>query len=237
MTLSVGVTTFMFMFAYIPQVAIMAFTSGPLAALSAALLTLSESSTIVNIISRTFLIDEALIDTFDGTLISRDCTELVSAGRHVQSSGMGPIGKLGRLITKPLAKLTPSAIIKYFLYLPLNFIPVIGTVIFVLLQGKRNGPGAHARYFQLKGWSKRQQEAFIEQYRGAYTSYVGALWPFHDLSPFLVALFVLQLTDHPPRSQIRRRRFPALDDPVRQYGFCLHERGRSCLMGGGFGEG
>jgi Etoposide-induced protein 2.4 (EI24) len=171
LTLSVGVTTFMFVFAYLPQAAIMAFTSGPLAAVSAALLTLSESSTIVNLISRTFMIQDALIDTFDGTLVSKECTNLVSDSRQVKA-GRDPIARLGKLITRPFEKFTPSAIIRYFLYLPLNFIPVVGTIVFVILQGKRNGPAAHARYFQLKGWSKSQREAFLEKNKGAYTSYV-----------------------------------------------------------------
>jgi Etoposide-induced protein 2.4 (EI24) len=174
LTLSIGVTTFMFVFAYLPQAAIMAFTSGPLAAISAALLTLSESSTIINLISKTFLIQDALVDTFDGTLVSRECTDLVSDGRQVKA-GRDPIARLGKLITRPLAKFTPSAIIRYVLYLPLNFIPVVGTVVFVLLQGKRNGPAAHARYFQLKEWSKSQRETFIQQNQAAYTSYVSIL--------------------------------------------------------------
>jgi hypothetical protein len=164
----------MFVFAYLPQAAIMSFTSGPVAAVTAALLTLSESSTIINIISKSFLIQDALVDTFDGTLVSRECTDLVSDNRQVRS-GRDPIARLGKLITRPLAKFTPSALIRYFLYLPLNFIPVIGTVVFVLLQGKRNGPTAHERYFQLKEWPKSQREAFVEQNRGGYTSYVYSL--------------------------------------------------------------
>lgn len=75
------------------------------------------------------------------------------------------------MVKKPFAKFTPSAIIRYFMYLPLNFIPIVGTVLFIILQGKRSGPSAHARYFQLKGMSTRQQEDFVEQRRGAYTRY------------------------------------------------------------------
>jgi hypothetical protein len=168
-TLSLGVTTLMFFVAYLPQAAIMAFTSGPIAAFSAALLTLSESSTLINLLSRTFLIEDALIDTFDGTLLSKDCTNLVSTERQIKAGG-DSIARLGKLMKKPFAKFTPNAIIRYVMYLPLNFIPVVGTVIFIFLQGKRNGPSAHARYFQLKKWTKRQQDAFVEQNRGGYTS-------------------------------------------------------------------
>ena len=159
----------MFFVAYLPQMAIMGLTSGPVAAFTAAILTLSESSTIVNFISRIYLIEDALIDTFDGTLVSKGCTALVSDGRQVKA-GRDPIARLGKLISRPLSKFAPSAIIRYFLYLPLNFIPVVGTVVFVILQGKRNGPASHTRYFQLKGWSKTQREEFVEKSRGAYTS-------------------------------------------------------------------
>ena len=81
------------------------------------------------------------------------------------------MGKLGKLTKKPFQKFTPAAIIRYFMYLPLNFIPVVGTVMFVLLQGKRSGPAAHARYFQLKQWSSSQKEKHIEEFRAAYTRY------------------------------------------------------------------
>ncbi|KAL8917358.1 MAG: hypothetical protein Q9208_007975 [Pyrenodesmia sp. 3 TL-2023] len=169
-TLGLGITTFMFVFTYLPQAAIMAFTSGPLAAISAGLLVLSESSTLITILSKTFLIEDALIDTFDGTLVSKNTTDLLSEGRQIQAGG-DPMAKLGKLLKKPLVKFTPKAMIRYLMYLPLNFIPVVGTVIFVLLQGKRAGPAAHARYFQLKQWNKSQQEKHIEQYRGAYTGF------------------------------------------------------------------
>ena len=159
----------MFVVAYVPQMAVMAFTSGPVAAVTAALLTLSESSTLINLLSRTFLIQGALVDTFDGTLVSRECTDLVSDGREIKG-GKDPIARLGKLISSPFAKFTPNALIRYVLYLPLNFIPVVGTVVFVIVQGKRNGPNAHARYFQLKKWSKSQRQAFITQNEAAYTS-------------------------------------------------------------------
>lgn len=164
----------MFLFTYVPQVAVMAFTSGPLAALSAALLVLSESSTLFTVLSKTFLIEDALVDTFDGVLVSKDTTDLLSGGRQIKASG-DPIAKLGKLITKPFAKFTPTALIRYFMYLPLNFIPVVGTVMFVVLQGRRFGPNAHSRYFQLKGWNSSQRQKHVEEYKAAYTRYIDTL--------------------------------------------------------------
>ena len=172
LSLGLGVTTAMFFFTYVPQLAILAFTSGPLAPISAALLVLSESSTLINTLSRVFLVDEALVDTFDGTLISCGEENLVADGRHIRHSRPGdddPIARLGRLIRKPFKKLTLTALIRSVLYLPLNMIPVVGTLMYIVLTGKRLGPLAHERYFQLKGWSSNQQQEWVDRNRGAYT--------------------------------------------------------------------
>ena len=166
--MGIGITTAMFVFTYLPQMAVMAFTSGPLAPLTATLLVLSESSTIFTLLSKTFLFEEALVDIFDGVLVSKNTTELVSGGREVKP-GRDPMAKLGKLIKKPFAKFSPNALIRYFLYLPLNFIPVVGTVIFVVLQGRKAGPGLHSRYFQLKGWTEAQKHRHVEERKGAYT--------------------------------------------------------------------
>ncbi|CAI9634574.1 hypothetical protein GT037_004192 [Alternaria burnsii] len=169
-SLGLGVTVLMFAVTYIPQVALLTLFNGPLAVFTTVLLVLSESSTIFSVLSKNFLIDEALIDTFDSTLVSRNQTTLVSKERQVKS-GNDPVAKLGKLVTKPFAKFAPSAIIRYFMYLPLNFIPIVGTVLFVILQGRKFGPTAHARYFQLKQMKKQEKERFIEQRKAAYASF------------------------------------------------------------------
>jgi hypothetical protein len=81
------------------------------------------------------------------------------------------MARLGKLAKTPFARFTPKAIIRYLIYLPLNFIPVVGTLIFIILQGRKFGPQAHARYFQLKKMNNHRQEEFVEQRRGAYTRY------------------------------------------------------------------
>lgn len=170
-SLGLGVTVFMFVVTYVPQAAVLTVFNGPLAFATTVLLVLSEASTIFNLLSKNFLIDDALIDTFDGTLMSRDMTTLVAKERAVKS-GSDPIAKLGKLAAKPFAKFAPSAIIRYFMYLPLNFIPIVGTVLFVILQGRRFGPTAHARYFQLKQMNKKEKDQFVERRKAAYARYV-----------------------------------------------------------------
>ena len=169
-SLALIVTTTMFLFTYLPQAALMTFTSGPIAALSAGLLVLSESSTLTTTLSKIFLVQDALTDTFDGTLLSKHGTQdLVGQGRQVKASGSDPISKLGKMLKRPFA------LIRYLMFLPLNAIPFVGTVIFVILQGRKAGPGAHDRYFQLKGWSSEQRRRHIEEFSGAYTRYVGSV--------------------------------------------------------------
>lgn len=146
MSLSVGVIAFMFIFAYLPQLAVLVFVNGPLAAFTTILLTLSESSTLINILSRTFLLQDALVDTFDGVLVARRQTEVLAEGRQLKSGNFNdPIAKLGKLVKSPFEKFTPKALVRYVMYLPLNFIPVVGTVIFVGLQGKSRGRAVHTR--------------------------------------------------------------------------------------------
>jgi len=144
MTLSVGVIAFMFIFTYLPQLTVLVFVNGPLAAFTTILLTLSESSTLITLLSRTFLIQDALVDTFDGVLVARNETAVLSEGRQLKAGG-DPIAKLGKLMKSPFEKFTPTALIRYVMYLPLNFIPVVGTVIFVLLQGRTRGNSVHTR--------------------------------------------------------------------------------------------
>lgn len=175
-SLGLGVTIFMFAVTYVPQAAVLAIFNGPLAVLTTILLVLSESSTIFSMLSKNFLIEDALIDTFDGTLLCRDMTTLVANERQVKS-GSDPIAKLGKLVSKPFAKFTPKALIRYLMYLPLNFIPVFGTALFIILQGRKYGSTAHARYFQLKQMKPRERQDFIENRKAAYARSVFTLYP------------------------------------------------------------
>jgi hypothetical protein len=146
MSLSLGVVAFMFLFTYVPQVAVLVFVNGPLAAFTTVLLVLSESSTLINLLSRNFLIQDALVDTFDGTLVARRQTNILSEGRELKAGNFNdPMAKLGKMIKSPFQKFTPKALIRYVMYLPLNFIPIVGTIIFLLIQGKERGKSAHGR--------------------------------------------------------------------------------------------
>lgn len=124
----------MFVFTYVPQFAILVFVNGPLAVFTTVLLILNESSTIINFVSRSYLLQEALLDTFDGTLLSKGEDGIVKEGRQV-GPGSDPMQKLGKILKNPFERFGPKALVRYLVYLPLNFIPIVGTAIFILLQG------------------------------------------------------------------------------------------------------
>ena len=172
--LGLGTTGLLFVFLYLPQAAVLAFTQGPFAALSAALLVLSESATLSTFLGKNFVLSDALIDTFDATLLEQGgegSEALVNEGRVVKFGPGDPVGKLGRIMKRPFERLAPKAIIRYLMYLPLNFIPVVGSVIFVVLQGSKAGPATHDRYFQLKGMKGERKERHVQNYKAAYTRY------------------------------------------------------------------
>jgi hypothetical protein len=166
---AIAVTSFMMLFTYVPQAAILTLFNGPFAVVSTIALVLSESSTITNLVSRNYFMSEALVDTFDATLVTQSMTPLVSEGRTLKA-GSDAVVRLGKLV-KPFQRVNMASIIRYFMYLPLNLVPVVGTAVFIYLQAKRTGPQYHARYFQLKQMSGRDKEKWVERKGAAYTSF------------------------------------------------------------------
>ena len=106
LALSVGVIVPMFLFTYLPQAAILSFTDGPFAGpISAVALVLSESSTIINALARAFLLEHALYDIFDATLVCEGQEALVARGRELRPGKKSDgAKKLGKMLTKPLQK-------------------------------------------------------------------------------------------------------------------------------------
>ncbi|KAI1917374.1 hypothetical protein LOZ39_000366 [Ophidiomyces ophidiicola] len=187
-TLSIAVTASMFFFTYIPQTAILAFTNGPLAPISAALLVLSESSTIINFLARSFISRDSLTDIFDGTLLLRGETALVARERQLNMSMGDPMARLGRMLRRPFVGGGLSVWLRSLIYLPLNFVPVVGSLIYFVGQGRRVGNLSHLRYFELKGWNVKEKEDWLKKNRAAYTSF-GAVAFFLEIIPFASLAF------------------------------------------------
>lgn len=185
--LSATVITGMFVFTYVPQFAVLVLFNGPLAVFTTVLLILNESATIINLVSRTYLLQDALLDTFDGTLVARNAENIVREGRQLQP-GSDPMQKLGKILKSPFQKFTPKAIIRYIMYLPLNFIPVVGTLAFIFIQARGRGKAVHDRYFQLKKWSSSQRASWVKKHAGPYTAF-GLVATALELIPFASMFF------------------------------------------------
>lgn len=65
MILSLTIITLLFIFTYLPQVALLAIFQGHLAWFNAAVLVLGEGAAITAILFEAFLVDETLVDVFD----------------------------------------------------------------------------------------------------------------------------------------------------------------------------
>jgi hypothetical protein len=100
----------------------MAFVSGPFAVFTTALLILNESSTITGILSKNYLLRDAILDTFDGTLVAKNATNVVAGGRELKPRG-DSIQRLGRAFKMPFKRFSVNELVRYVMYLPLNFIP------------------------------------------------------------------------------------------------------------------
>ncbi|KAL2758464.1 hypothetical protein ACRALDRAFT_2097280 [Sodiomyces alcalophilus JCM 7366] len=185
--LSVAVTTGMFAFTYVPQLTVLVLFNGPLAVFTTVLLVLNESSTIINMISRTWLLQDALLDTFDGTLVAKNADSIVREGRQLQP-GTDPMQKLGRILKSPFDRFSPKALIRYVMYLPLNFIPLVGSALFVLIQARARGQNVHGRYFQLKKWSSYQCRDWLKRHSGPYTAF-GLVATGLEMIPFASMFF------------------------------------------------
>jgi len=123
----------------------------------------------------------------DAVLLQQGHEQLVSRGRQITSTSSGT-KKLGRAIVQPLNRFSKEGIVRYVVSLPLNAIPVVGTVGFLLYNGKRAGPGYHERYFQLKGFDGQKRKSFVEKRQAAYIAF-GATALAVQLIPVVGLLF------------------------------------------------
>lgn len=84
-------------------------------------------------------------------------------------------------------------IIELIVFLPLNFIPVVGTPAFIIITGTRLGKLAHYRWFQIKGFSKVEQKQVLRDRAWEYV-WFGTVAMILELIPVLSLFFLLTTT-------------------------------------------
>ncbi|MCJ1378016.1 hypothetical protein MMC17_001112 [Xylographa soralifera] len=189
--LSVFVLTNLFLWTYLPQVALLAIFHGPLAWVNAAFLVLGEGAAIVALIFEAFFVDETLVDVFDATLINEGLSDLVAQGRILYPEEMDPVRQLGKpTILAVYSPFSFRQISEFICFIPLNLIPVVGTPVFLILTGYRAGPLQHWRYFKLLALTKKETHATIKMRQLSY-SWFGTITLLLQLVPVLSMLFLL----------------------------------------------
>lgn len=185
---SIVVFSVLVFFTFLPQMAVLAIFTGPLAPIFALILVGAEALVLIALFGRALFLGLALTHVFDATLAAQGQTQLLKEGKA--RAGTSGARDVGSQLMKPFQAFSQEGMLRYALTLPLNFIPGVGTVLFLLYNGHKGGPGWHSRYFELKGLPKAQRVAFVEKRRAEYTACV--------LSSRVLCVFDVQLTTVPP---------------------------------------
>ncbi|KAM0324569.1 hypothetical protein ACHAQA_007954 [Verticillium albo-atrum] len=189
--ISILVYVILFTFAFLPQLALLAIFQGRSAWFNATILVLGEGLVVIQGLFEGFFVDEARVDVFDATLIKCSHTDLVSPHRILFPDAPTAIKMLGKPTTS--AVYTPWSmiqIIEVIIFLPLNFIPIIGGPAFIMITGTRLGKLAHYRWFQLRGLSKKESKQEIRSRVWEYV-WFGTVAMILELIPIFSFFFLL----------------------------------------------
>lgn len=179
---------------------------------------LGEGAAIVALLFEAFFVDETMVDVFDAVLINEGLENLVAGKRLIKPAGddgdgngdeddddnddnnnkkkrkkkkMDPVKRLGKAARPAIyAPFSLRQIVEFVILLPLNFIPLAGTPIFLVLTGYRAGPFHHWRYFKLLGLSKKERKTYVKRKKLKYT-WFGTSALLLQLVPVLSMLFLL----------------------------------------------
>ncbi|KAK5070521.1 hypothetical protein LTR64_000192 [Lithohypha guttulata] len=181
----------LFTFAYLPIVAFLAIWHGPTAWINGAFLILGAGSAVIALLFEAFFVDETLVDTFDAVLVDQGCQELVSRGRLLDETAPNSVKSLGKpTISSVYSPFSFRQIALFVVTLPLSFIPIVGILFFLIVNGFYAGSLAHYRLYKLQGLSKKEQKKEVSKRKLKYT-WFGAVHLSLQLVPGLSMLFLL----------------------------------------------
>ncbi|KAF7338583.1 hypothetical protein MVEN_02084600 [Mycena venus] len=187
---ALAITAALFTFTYLPQVAFCALFSGPFAFATAALLVLGEAYAVIMFVSKVFFLARAQDQLFNA-VFRQQGINLVYVEQKGKSRSF--VQTVLKGVSKPLQRFSREGLLRYVVSLPLNLVPVVGTVLFLLYNGAKAGPTFHARYFQAKGMTPAARQAFVDKRKGAYTAF-GAATLGLNLVPIFGPVFMLTST-------------------------------------------
>ncbi|PTB37921.1 hypothetical protein M441DRAFT_30233 [Trichoderma asperellum CBS 433.97] len=181
----------LFSFAFLPQFLFLAIFHGWGAWFNAVVLVLGEGLVIVQGLFEGFFVDECRVDVFDATLIDLSLKDLIAPHRILFDDAPNSVKMLGKP-TSP-ACFNPWStiqIVELVFFLPLNLIPYVGTIAFIVITGTRLGKLSHHRWFQLRGLSKAAQKDEIKRLEWDCV-FFGTMAMILELVPVLSFFFLL----------------------------------------------
>lgn len=183
--LAAAVLVFLMTFAYVPQAVALSFVTGPFGFVTAIPIILSEANILVNFLS-VFLEDKMDL-LFDTVLLDKGYNDLVSNGRTIKR-GSGVATAMASKVSSKLSKFSLEGFVRYLMTIPLNLIPAVGTMLFIVLNGQKAGPRFMSRYFQLKQYTDSFKAKELERKQGSFTAF-GAMTVVLNLVPVANQLF------------------------------------------------
>ena len=146
-----------------------------------------ESYILITMFTRSLIIEPALDALFDTILTREGAGDVVVQGTSKGGRNTRLTAARERALLS-VKSFSPSSLVQYVLTLPFNFIPVVGTVVYLYLNGSKLGRSGHKRYFALKGFSKDECDAFVDDRRASYISF-GMVALVLDLVPLVSVIF------------------------------------------------
>lgn len=132
-----------------------------------------------------------ILRKFQATLIREGLISIITPSRILLHDAPNTVKSLGKPTSPAIyAPFSFRQILEFILFLPLNFIPIIGTPLFLILTGARAGPFHHWRWFKLRGLTKNERNKEIKSRRWKYT-WFGTVALMLQLVPVLSMFFLL----------------------------------------------
>ncbi|KAG2733733.1 hypothetical protein G9P44_003258 [Scheffersomyces stipitis] len=168
--------------------------TGPMGLFTAWISVLQQSALVSAFVVTILLMPEVQRIAFDAVLSNEFADDVVLLGKLRRIVKVPFLVKCGKLLwALPNMLAFPYIIAKAILLMFVGSIPFVGTIIVVLIQAPSKGLQAHARYFVLKGFDKRQIRAIYRGNTGAYMGF-GIAATLLEQIPFLSIFFMFTNT-------------------------------------------
>ncbi|KAK3290930.1 uncharacterized protein B0H64DRAFT_49750 [Chaetomium fimeti] len=185
----------LFAFAFLPQFLFLLIFHGRAGAvINTTVLVLGEGLVVIQGLFEGFFVDECRVDIFDATLINHGLTDLIAPQRVLFLDAPNAVRMLGKPTTR--AEYQPWSliqIIELIVFLPLNLVPYVGTIAFIMITGSRLGKLSHHRWYKLRGLDKKEMKKELKKRRWEYL-WFGTAAMVLELIPILSFFFLLTST-------------------------------------------